>query len=574
MLLWSLRHHYLGLGGDARLYAVQALARAHPNLFKDLYLQNASQDSYTIFSSLYAPCIGLIGLRNAALTLTLVFKILFFAASWVLARRLFDGPCAFLAVALLILIPGTYGAFGVFQYAEDWLTARSAAEALVVTAIACSLCGLRLSGLLIACGAMLLHPLMALPGLLWLVCLWLPFRLSALGAAAGILLVLAIASIASWEPLIAHRFVVMDAAWLEVVRERSQFLLLQFWRANDWSLNARPFLSLSLSVLAIDDARVRKVGATAILVGAAGLTLALIASLVGPVSILLQGQAWRWVWVTSFAGVLLLAPTLRALWRADGCGPLCVLLVICGWTFSTIGGTICLAFALILWLVRDFINDRVAKYLRGMGTPLQSLSLTAIGAFTSWIRGRIGGRSCCRSRSAGLVAACLYCVPRALHDGTGVGTAAEFDAYSDWRRAIPPDANVLVAPVRNSAAFAWFTLERPSYLTVDQSSGVVFSRATALEVRRRSQVLLPLMDPDWRLLSNMTQAHNGGGKSSTSVRPLTRERLMSICRDPQLNFVVAAENVGFEPLRHARPGGRQDWYLYDCRIVNDASPSA
>ena len=49
---------------------------------------------------------------------------------------------------------------------------------------------------------------------------------------------------------------------------------------------------------------------------------------------------------------------------------------------------------------------------------------------------------------------------------------------------------------------------------------------------------------------------------------------MSVCRDPQLNFVVAAENVGFEPLRHARAAGRQDWYLYDCRIVNDASPSA
>ena len=182
MLLWSLRHHYLGLGGDARLYAVQALARIHPNLFNDLYLRNASQDSYTLFSSLYAPCIGLIGLANAALTLTLVFKILFFAASWVLARCFFQGTCAFLAVAVLILIPGAYGAFGVFQYAEDWLTARSAAEALVVTAIACSMSGRRLWGLLIACAAMALHPLMALPGLLWLVCLWLPVRLSAMGS--------------------------------------------------------------------------------------------------------------------------------------------------------------------------------------------------------------------------------------------------------------------------------------------------------------------------------------------------------------------------------------------------------
>ena len=55
--------------------------------------------------------------------------------------------------------------------------------------------------------------------------------------------------------------------------------------------------------------------------------------------------------------------------------------------------------------------------------------------------------------------------------------------------------------------------------------------------------------------------------------PPTRERLRSVCRDHDLNFIVAAENIGFEAKRHARPGGR-DWYLYDCRIVNDTSPSA
>ena len=42
------------------------------------------------------PCIGLIGLRNAALTLTVAFKIVFFAAAWVLARRLLRRRLRFL----------------------------------------------------------------------------------------------------------------------------------------------------------------------------------------------------------------------------------------------------------------------------------------------------------------------------------------------------------------------------------------------------------------------------------------------------------------------------------------------
>ncbi len=609
VLLWSLTHHYLGLGGDARLYAVQALAREHPNLLNDLYLKDTSQDSYTLFSDLYERCIRVIGLKYAALTLAVAFKIAFFAAAFVLVRRLFDGTRAYLAVALLMVASSGYGAFGVFHYAEDWLTARSAAEALVVAAVACSQYGYRIWALLLVCGATLLHPLMALPGLLWVICLWLPFRLSAWGALGGIVLVLGIALIAAFEPSIAHPLVVVDPAWLEVVRERSQFLFLKLWRVNDWSLNVRPFLTLSLSVLAIVDRRAQKICATAMLVGAAGVAVALIGSLIGPVSILLQGQAWRWVWVTTLASVLLLAPTLQALWRGGRAGRWCMFLVICAWTFSTIAGTTCLMFALILWSIRRRFNDPSAKRVRGVGILLSMLIVAWTGrsAWTAawmrpdgidgstwsrvtnvpeiaWLSFAIIGALACWVRAtrspvvlslitAGLVAACLESVPRALADGESAGSVAKFNEYADWRRAIPLEANVLVVPSPNSAAFAWFTLERPSYLTVDQSSGVVFSRATAVEVRRRSQVLLPLMDPDWRLLSNMAQVRSGARGNPSSVRPLTRDRLSSVCGDPQLNFVVAVQNVGFQPLRHALPGGREDWYLYDCRLVNSAAPS-
>ena len=46
--------------------------------------------------------------------------------------------------------------------------------------------------------------------------------------------------------------------------------------------------------------QVRKLCGAAALVGAAGLAVAWIGSVIGPAAILVQGQAWRWVWVAVF----------------------------------------------------------------------------------------------------------------------------------------------------------------------------------------------------------------------------------------------------------------------------------
>ncbi len=114
----------------------------------------------------------------------------------------------------------------------------------------------------------------------------------------------------------------MDPDWLEVVHERSQFLFLKYWTGPDWEVAARPLVCLTLSALAIADARARKLSVAAMLVGTSGLAVAFIAGTIGPVPILLQGQAWRWMWVTSFVSILLLAPTLKSVWRDGRCGVL------------------------------------------------------------------------------------------------------------------------------------------------------------------------------------------------------------------------------------------------------------
>ena len=306
MSLWLCLHGYHGLTGDGQIYAFQAFARLHPQLATDLYLQNTSQDRFTLFSPLYTWCIAAFGLEDAARLLTLLFVLWFLAAAWSFAAAVTGRDAAWLAVAFLLIVAGGYGGSGVFRILDPFLTARLPAEALAISALACYVHGIKRLGALLAFGTLFIHPLMALPGLLLIVCLWVPVRVSIIGAVGGVFATLAIALVAVDRCRAAsHMLTVIDDPWLEVVRERSQFLFLQLWATHDWGVNAQPILALGFTAVAVPDKRIRKLCAAAALVGAAGLAVAFIGGFIGPVAILVQGQAWRWVWITVFIGALL-----------------------------------------------------------------------------------------------------------------------------------------------------------------------------------------------------------------------------------------------------------------------------
>jgi hypothetical protein len=602
--LWCLTHRYRGLVGDSELYAVQALSRTDAGLSRDVFLSNSSQDRFTIFSPIYAFIIKILGLRVSAIALLAIFKICFYGAAWAFSRRLFDARTALFTTVLLVASPIEYGAYHVFHVAEDMLTARSAAEALAMAGLCLHVYGRRAVGLAVVGFALCVHALMALPMVLLLVGLRLSVRGRVLWAAAIVTVVLCAASAAMLAPHWTPGFLSpMDPAWLEVVRERSQFVFLQYWTLDDWELTARPFISLALGLLVIPDARIRALCATAMIVGAAGLAVAFVAGTIGPVAILLQGQAWRWVWVAGLIGLLMLAPTALQIWRSERCGSLCTVLLLVGWLLSLVHGVYFITAALCLWCGRKHIPPSVAPYLRFAATAIGALVFAWIIA-NSWTilssplaesgteskavlfaRNVLGldclpiilafllGQLALHSRSIAvpaavaiaLSAAAAFAAPGALKDPRTEDTNALIEEFADWRDAIPPGENVFVAARYYSAGFAWFTLQRPSYLTVDQSAGAIFSRATALEVRRRSEVLRPIEESDWRLLSRRT---SHGDKFDASAVPLTREHLVQICVDPELNFVVAREDVGFEPMRHRRRGPWNNWNLYDCKQVN------
>ena len=159
------------------------------------------------------------------------------------------------------------------------------------------------------------------------------------------------------------------------------------------------------------------------------------------------------------------------------------------------------------------------------------------------------------------------------------------DSYADWKRAIPPDGNVYLADGADSPRFAWFELGRPSYLSLDQSAGVVFSRGTALEIERRSANLMPLLGVlEWRVLTRNRAGGRDPIAASTpssdvdyahgTLRPFTATVLRQVCTDPALGFLVARENIGFDPITHRGSGRLKDWNLYDCRRVRGSGPTS
>jgi hypothetical protein len=602
--IWALTHEYRGPVLDGQIYAVQALAKLRPSLNSDLFLQNTTQDQFTVFPRIYAWFIALIGLNQAALLLTALFSIWFLYATWKLTAHLSNRDYAWPTLFLLIITGGHYGAFGVFRFLEPFLTARLAAEALIITALAFYMRGFEWAGLLIAIGALFVHPLMALPGLLLLICMRVPLRVSLAAAAIGTLICLTAAIAASTVPAVEALLPIMDTPWLDVVRERSQFLFLQLWTVRDWELNARPFVCLTLTWMTLRDDRVRKLAGCAMLVGATGLLVAGIASLVGP-AILMQGQAWRWMWVTTFVSVVLLLPTALRLWREDKWGPACAVSLVVGWSFSADIGFVYASLALLLWTFRGhrrLQSDRVNRYTIAVicisviawavvdtGEGIASLASASehTHSVASSIRAVFELKIWCvllasalwywtrKSKSptrqifvvCALATGSAFLIYEPFIYSRSYGSVSDMNEFSDWRQVIPPTSTVFVTNGYDSGSFVWFTLERNNYLSPGQSAGVVFSRATALEVRRRSEVLLPLVDPNWKMLTSLRRTASGAAGAPLNHHALTPRSLLDVCADSALGFVISPDSVGFDPIRHAHEGTYKNWNLYDCNRV-------
>ena len=591
---WMLSHGYRGIFHDASLYTLQALAHSSPeSLSQDVFLRLGSQDRYSIFSPLYATVSQGLGTESAAALLTLALQASLLTCAWLLARAVMSAPLALLGVSVLIAIPGDYGSDRVFTCIESFLTPRMAAEALVLGSLAAALNARTVLALVLVAVGALIHPIMASAGIAALLYLHFviphPRRALVLVATATLsLLVLAFALTAG----IGGRF---DDTWLALVKDRSPYLFLAHWTFDDWSRVSVTVATLTVGALTLPGGRGRSLCQTALVTTVGGLALTLVTCDLLHLILFTQLQPWRWQWLGTAVGALLLPQILGLRWQSGTAGRATMLLLVAAWVFGldefalvasaaavlsasvaqrltsrearfVLWGAVGMLAIAIAWRVATNLEFTDVHYLeasvplwlrRAMSFAHDGTAPIALIALAWWL-----GRS--DSRRPGLIvlailatAACAVLVPLTWTSWTTPEYPRELVArFAAWRRIIPPGAEVFWP---ESPVSAWLLLDRPSYLSAIQTSGLVFSRDAALEMQRRADVLKPSLPPtlflDW----------SSGG---TGLR-LSSEQLLGVCRLAAFEFLVTSADLNIAPaafLRSNSGPASKGMRLYRCPL--------
>lgn len=567
ILIWLAAHPYVGVIHDARFYTVQALNMADRGRFAvDLFFAYGSQDSFTAFTAPYSLLVHAAGPAAAHAIASAIGQTLWFGALVVLAQALFANRLERLvAIAAVILLDRHYGASGVFNYSEPFVTPRLYAEALVLGALA--LC---LRRRFIAAGAgfgaaVAIHPLMGLTGLAVIASIVLLKEKRAwiaVGLAGVAVVVLALSGVEPFGRLLKQ----LDPAWAAIVEQRSSYSFLARWSWADWLSLAAAFASLA-AFLCIATAKERRFTAAILLVSFAALAASWLGGDLAKNVLIVNLQPWRALWLATIAANAAVALIVvrtpkdyvsREFFIVGG-----ILSVIRNvfWMPDFIGSSVLLIATLILlieWRRRSPINRWAATALRIAIIPglviagylivqrLQSPNATPVIIFLVVVGGalvslRLLHQS--RPRVFALVFICLLTLQ-----------LVNLDHRSDWQKFVEdPQASPSLAALalkpntywEAGVELLWLKLNKPSYYSCAQGTGVMFYRDTAMEYARRGDALRKLNTYDFK--------DKDGELCTTKLRPgkrgpEDRAQLVEACRLlPELDTMVLSRRVASVP---------------------------
>lgn len=602
LLLWF--HPYRGIWHDSAIYAGQTLALLFPEPFRlDLFFAYGSQAKFSLFPNIIASLTQVFGLGSTFLWLTLFGLLAFLLASWQLLRQLLPVKTRYPGLLALILLPTSYGAWGILSYAEPFLTGRSFAEPLILASLA-ALIGNRLGwSLILGLAATAIHPLQALPAgvvsWLWLIQQdrrWL--RLAWLAPIALIIYLLL--------PQLHFLAARMDPLWFQQVWQRNLVVFYSHSSASDWSYLLKDvFVTAIAAHVARQHLRhyLLAVLGASLLLFFTGLILADGLHLVWPAGL----QLWRVHWLLHWTATAVLPWLCMCLWQQHT-GRWPRLLVFAS---TVILGLMPVASPLLpaiafLYLSWSWLAVRI-------GPPLQKLMALSCGllalnyllpellALTPWGFPSNHTRWMDALQQPRLPAALFLTVPLSalwvarryaarLHWMAApllvaalLPVAYRWDQRSDLQRAftgLPLDARPFGTEIAPDAQVvwlgnllpAWSVLHRPYYIQQQQLSGIVFNRATSIEGYRRKE-LMHVQDghnQDCRIVVFPKEPYPACKPDDAAVR--------QACRNAQgaLSYFIL-----YYPLRaiprgiwSPNAGTTSTYYLYACQDFMKAAPAA
>jgi hypothetical protein len=569
---WIATHPYFGIVHDGRLYVVQALKAADPSfLADDLYFAFGSQDSFTRFSAIYAVLVSRTGPAVAHWISTVAGQLVWLPAMLFLLRTLFGSGREFVAgAAAVIVLAPYYGGQHTFGYGEPFATPRLYVEALVMTGVALQLRRRPVGAGLCMAAGMLLHPLMALPGIAILGLLaalqdrrvWLA-GLIALGAA----FTLAVAGIDPFSRVL-QRF---EGAWFDVVRQRSSFAFVARWTWLDLAdLASKAAMGIMAWRVArpVEQRLIAVVGAVA----AGGFAATILGSDLAANVLITNVQPWRALWIaTVLANAWMIIVACR-LPQASVSRHLLILALVCSVAYRLVGLVdVCSPALVVLACLISFAPTQPLAMWRGVLLVAPAIAVVLVGfsaAIAAGVVAQLAGFPLFERRLAaaavgagaiGLLSAVANERMRHRKAIIAVGLALlaaampVADRRSDWTKfvedeAVPPD---LADFVRDSGTtywegnfeLLWLKLRRQSYYSCVQGTGSMFYPGTAHDYHRRGVALSALDTADF--------ARDAAGDCTPKQNPradgpASRDQLVTACRAlPDLDTLV---------LLHAVPG--------------------